>query len=103
MPRKQTPWQPTPGPSGTQWLKYLSHEPEVALTQSTEEPFARPATPCSIIIINNMPVGSPPSHSSSPRVTPPSTPIPVPPRTPPPSPLTPTITLARNLPTYDQL
>ncbi|MBW0482954.1 hypothetical protein O181_022669 [Austropuccinia psidii MF-1] len=35
-------------------------EPEVAPTQSTEEPFALPETPRSIIIIDNMPVGSPP-------------------------------------------
>ncbi|MBW0529789.1 hypothetical protein O181_069504 [Austropuccinia psidii MF-1] len=87
MPRKQTPWQPTPGPSGTQWLVYLSckpsqnHEPpipgpspcseppkdvptcepesEVAPMQSTEEPFACPATPCSVIIIDDTPVRSP--------------------------------------------
>ncbi|MBW0471659.1 hypothetical protein O181_011374 [Austropuccinia psidii MF-1] len=31
-------------------------EPEVAPTQSMEEPFACPATPTSIIIIDNMPV-----------------------------------------------
>ncbi|MBW0548576.1 hypothetical protein O181_088291 [Austropuccinia psidii MF-1] len=34
--------------------------PEVAPTQSTEDPFACPATPHSVIIIENMPVGSPP-------------------------------------------
>ncbi|MBW0548614.1 hypothetical protein O181_088329 [Austropuccinia psidii MF-1] len=117
MPCKQTPWKPTPGSSGTQWLEDLfcikqqaipfliltfdsseltlcpfvkpsqhneppipgpsqcsqpqvpSHEdsltrepePEETPMQSTEEPFARPATPPSIIIINNIPIGSPPS------------------------------------------
>ncbi|MBW0534483.1 hypothetical protein O181_074198 [Austropuccinia psidii MF-1] len=83
MPCKQTP-----GPSGTQWpesflrkpsqhneppiqsseSQVASHEdisacepePEVAPTQSTEEPFARPATPPSVIIIDDTPVGSPP-------------------------------------------
>ncbi|MBW0583983.1 hypothetical protein O181_123698, partial [Austropuccinia psidii MF-1] len=67
LPRKQTPWQPTPGPSGTQWLQDLFHEhsqmdeppipglspsskpiedtptcelePEVAPTQSMDKPF----------------------------------------------------------------
>ncbi|MBW0478619.1 hypothetical protein O181_018334 [Austropuccinia psidii MF-1] len=34
-------------------------EPEVAPTQSTEEHLACPATPCSVIIIDNTPVGSP--------------------------------------------
>ncbi|MBW0507205.1 hypothetical protein O181_046920 [Austropuccinia psidii MF-1] len=50
-------------------------EPEVAPTQSTEEPFAHPATPCSVIIIDDMPVRSltPPP---SPSVTSPSTPTP---------------------------
>ncbi|MBW0573758.1 hypothetical protein O181_113473 [Austropuccinia psidii MF-1] len=40
-------------------------EPEVAPTQSTEEPFACPATPRSIIIIDNTPVGSPPPPPTS--------------------------------------
>ncbi|MBW0524938.1 hypothetical protein O181_064653 [Austropuccinia psidii MF-1] len=35
-------------------------EPEVAPTQSMEEPFDFPATPCSIIIIDNTPIGLPP-------------------------------------------
>ncbi|MBW0572890.1 hypothetical protein O181_112605 [Austropuccinia psidii MF-1] len=35
-------------------------EPEVAPTQSTEEPSAFPATPRSVIIIDNVPLGSPP-------------------------------------------
>ncbi|MBW0520201.1 hypothetical protein O181_059916 [Austropuccinia psidii MF-1] len=40
-------------------------EPEVAPTQSTEEPNDRPATPRSIIIIDDMPVGSPPPPPTS--------------------------------------
>ncbi|MBW0517068.1 hypothetical protein O181_056783 [Austropuccinia psidii MF-1] len=81
MPREQILRQPTPGPSGTQWLEELFHEPpipgpstssnlpedvptceaepEVAPTQFTEEPFACPTTPCLVIIINDMPIGSP--------------------------------------------
>ncbi|MBW0483685.1 hypothetical protein O181_023400 [Austropuccinia psidii MF-1] len=50
-------------------------EPEVALMKSTEEPFACPATPASINIINNMPIGSP-LLSPSPFIPPPSTPSP---------------------------
>ncbi|MBW0523317.1 hypothetical protein O181_063032 [Austropuccinia psidii MF-1] len=88
LPCKQTPRQPTPGLSGTQWSEELFREPsqtkeppipgpsqssqppednttrepepEVAPTQSTEEPFACPATPRSIIIIDDTPVGSAP-------------------------------------------
>ncbi|MBW0473307.1 hypothetical protein O181_013022 [Austropuccinia psidii MF-1] len=103
MPREQTPWEPTPGPSGTQWSEDLSREP----SQHNEPPIpglrtfrlvsqnlrwlqrnpmrtllisdhfsfltpiniyspllqsspAHPATPCSVIIIDNTPVGSPP-------------------------------------------
>ncbi|MBW0529738.1 hypothetical protein O181_069453 [Austropuccinia psidii MF-1] len=69
LPHKQTLWQPTPGPSGTQWLEDLFREPsqtdeppipgpspsskphadvptrepepEVAPTQSMEEPFGK--------------------------------------------------------------
>ncbi|MBW0474490.1 hypothetical protein O181_014205 [Austropuccinia psidii MF-1] len=91
IPCDQTPRQLTPGPSGTQWLEDLFHEPsqhdeppipgpsqssksqvrshentltrepepEVALMQSTEEPFACPDTPHSVIIINDTAVGSP--------------------------------------------
>ncbi|MBW0502622.1 hypothetical protein O181_042337 [Austropuccinia psidii MF-1] len=87
MLREQAPWQPTPGPSGTQWSEDLSHEPsqhneppipglsassklpedvlscepepEVASTQSMEKPLACPAPPCSVIFINDTPVGSP--------------------------------------------
>ncbi|MBW0493312.1 hypothetical protein O181_033027 [Austropuccinia psidii MF-1] len=141
MPHKQTPQQPTPGPSGTRWSEDLfcskqppfpflilpfelseltfppfvepsqhheppipgpskpsephedaltcEPEPEVGLTKSMEEPFACPATPALVIIIDNMPVGSP-------------LPLPVPPRTPLPPLLIPTMRLARNLPNYDQ-
>ncbi|MBW0517478.1 hypothetical protein O181_057193 [Austropuccinia psidii MF-1] len=111
FPHEQTLQQPTPGPSGTQWLEDLlcepsqtneppipgpspsskSHEdvltcepePEVAATHSMEEPFGKPqlhffyssqlfltfpltiSSPShSIIIINNMPVGSLPVPSS---------------------------------------
>ncbi|MBW0500862.1 hypothetical protein O181_040577 [Austropuccinia psidii MF-1] len=88
MPRKQTQRQPNPGPSGTRWSEDLYHkptqhneapipgpspsseppediatcepEPQVAPTQSMEEPFARHATPHSVIIIADMPIGSPP-------------------------------------------
>ncbi|MBW0573053.1 hypothetical protein O181_112768 [Austropuccinia psidii MF-1] len=39
-------------------------EPEVVPTQSSEDPFASPATPRSFIIINDMPVRTPlPLHS----------------------------------------
>ncbi|MBW0494716.1 hypothetical protein O181_034431 [Austropuccinia psidii MF-1] len=95
---KRTPRKPTPGPSGTQWSKDLfqqlsqrdeppipgpspsskppediaTHEPEpeVAPTQSMEQLFGPPATPRSIIIIENTPVRSP--------TPPPSTPVPPP-------------------------
>ncbi|MBW0574887.1 hypothetical protein O181_114602 [Austropuccinia psidii MF-1] len=53
--------------------------PEVAPTQSMEEPFACPTTPRLIIIIGNTPVGSPPPISPAPT-PPPSTPTPVPSR-----------------------
>ncbi|MBW0522759.1 hypothetical protein O181_062474 [Austropuccinia psidii MF-1] len=38
----------------------IEPEPEVHSMQSTKDPFAPPATPCSIIIIDNMPVKTPP-------------------------------------------
>ncbi|MBW0582114.1 hypothetical protein O181_121829 [Austropuccinia psidii MF-1] len=108
LPCEQTPRQPTPGPSGTQWSEELFHkpsrtkeppipgpspssqppeddttcepEPEVAPTQSTEEPFAHPATPRSIIIIDDTPVGSPPPPPTSSYPTrPPSPSVPPPP------------------------
>ncbi|MBW0497535.1 hypothetical protein O181_037250 [Austropuccinia psidii MF-1] len=58
---------PIPRPSQSSKSQVTSHEdglthepePEVAPMQSTEEPFAHPATPCSVIIINNTPIGSP--------------------------------------------
>ncbi|MBW0512892.1 hypothetical protein O181_052607 [Austropuccinia psidii MF-1] len=87
LPCEQTLWQPTPGPSGTQWSEELFREPsqtkaspipgpsppfqppednmtcepepEVAPTQSTEEPFARPATPHSKIITMKLARNSP--------------------------------------------
>ncbi|MBW0480322.1 hypothetical protein O181_020037 [Austropuccinia psidii MF-1] len=77
--------------SGTQWLEDLFREPsqtneppiprpspsskphedvptgepelEVAPTQSMEEPFAHPAPPPSVIMVDNMPVRSPSIHS----------------------------------------
>ncbi|MBW0484525.1 hypothetical protein O181_024240 [Austropuccinia psidii MF-1] len=90
-------------------------EPEVAPTKSMEEPFVCPATSCSVIIINNTPVRSPPPISPAPTL-PPSTPTPVPSPDLPPiatknptassprcqAPLNPTMTLARNSPTCDQ-
>ncbi|MBW0496160.1 hypothetical protein O181_035875 [Austropuccinia psidii MF-1] len=158
LPREQAPRQPTPGLSGTRWSEELfckpsqaeeppipgrspsseppedvptcEPEPEVAPTQSTEEPFgkspllflcsyqlfltfsstspARPPTPHSIIMIDNRPVGSP-----LPQLTilfpPPLQPWfpPSAPKNPNASspwckaPLIPTLTLARNLTTYD--
>ncbi|MBW0540584.1 hypothetical protein O181_080299 [Austropuccinia psidii MF-1] len=150
MPLQQTPQQPTPGLSGTQWSEDLFRkpsqhdeppipglsqpsephgdtltrepEPEVAPMQSIEEPLgkyffycfpvpnfhstllwpspAHPSTPALVIIINDMPIGSPP------HVPPPSTPTleipPISPGTQPPPPLIPTMRLARNLLTYNQ-
>ncbi|MBW0491356.1 hypothetical protein O181_031071 [Austropuccinia psidii MF-1] len=87
FPREETLRQPTPGPSGTQWLEDLFRkpspmdeppipgpspssephedvptrepEPEVAPTQSMEEPFAHPTPPHSVIIIDNTPIKPP--------------------------------------------
>ncbi|MBW0541419.1 hypothetical protein O181_081134 [Austropuccinia psidii MF-1] len=60
---------PIPGPSTAseppEDVPTYEPEPEVALTQSTEEPFACPTTPRSVIIIDNMPVGSPHSHNDA--------------------------------------
>ncbi|MBW0581464.1 hypothetical protein O181_121179, partial [Austropuccinia psidii MF-1] len=39
LPRKQTPWQPTPGPSGTQWSEQLFREP----SQTKEPPIPGPS------------------------------------------------------------
>ncbi|MBW0498443.1 hypothetical protein O181_038158 [Austropuccinia psidii MF-1] len=58
---------PIPGPSQFSKSQVPSHEdastcepePEVALTQSMEEPFACPTTPFFVIIINDMPFCSP--------------------------------------------
>ncbi|MBW0579137.1 hypothetical protein O181_118852, partial [Austropuccinia psidii MF-1] len=87
---------PIPGPSPSykppEDVPTHEPEPEVAPTQSMEEPFGKsqlhffnssqlfltplcPATPCSVIIINNTPVRSPPPISTSPT-PPPSTPTP---------------------------
>ncbi|MBW0503449.1 hypothetical protein O181_043164 [Austropuccinia psidii MF-1] len=96
MPCKQSLRQETPGLSGTQWSEDLSRqpsqhneppipgpspssephedlsahepEPEVARMHSLEEPFAGPATPCLVIIIKDMPVGSSPIPSPTPPV-----------------------------------
>ncbi|MBW0479340.1 hypothetical protein O181_019055 [Austropuccinia psidii MF-1] len=120
FPCKQTPRQPTPGLSGTQWSEELFRkpyqtkeppipgpspssqpceddttsepEPEVAPTQSMEEPFAHPANLRSITIIDDTPVGSPPSS----HLVSPSSPWCK-------APLIPTMTLTRNLPTYNRL
>ncbi|MBW0532382.1 hypothetical protein O181_072097 [Austropuccinia psidii MF-1] len=67
---------PIPSPSQSSELQVPSHEdastcepePEVAPMKSTEECFARAATPRSVIIIDDKPIGSPP----------PSTPTPIP-------------------------
>ncbi|MBW0492667.1 hypothetical protein O181_032382 [Austropuccinia psidii MF-1] len=124
MPCKQTPWQPTPGLNGNRWLEDLFRElsqhseppipapsqasethddpltcepePEVALTQSMDTPFAHPTTPSSIIIINNTPVGSPLPFLLPQRS------LPLPLRTQPPPPLNPTMRLGRYLWTCDQ-
>ncbi|MBW0504599.1 hypothetical protein O181_044314 [Austropuccinia psidii MF-1] len=71
-------------------------EPEVAPMQSTEEPFSHPTTPRSIIIIDDTPVGSPPLHTNPSALKNPNTSSP---RFK--APLIPTMTLARNSPTYD--
>ncbi|MBW0554581.1 hypothetical protein O181_094296 [Austropuccinia psidii MF-1] len=117
MPHEQTPWKPTPGPSGAQWSEDIFHEPsqhneppipgpspsseppeevlthepepEVAPTQSMEKPF--------VIIIDNTPVRSP--------TLPPSTPTLVLPTTSSPQcqgPIIPTMTLSRNSLTCNQ-
>ncbi|MBW0505516.1 hypothetical protein O181_045231 [Austropuccinia psidii MF-1] len=41
MPRKQTPWQPTPGPNGTQWSEDLFRKP----SQHDERPIPGPSQP----------------------------------------------------------
>ncbi|MBW0537899.1 hypothetical protein O181_077614 [Austropuccinia psidii MF-1] len=96
VPFQQTLQQPTPGVIGTQLLEYFFR------TCTT--------TPCSVIIINDTPVGSPSPDSPSltpppsPRVTPPSAPKNLSTSSPQcRAPLIPTMMLARNLPTYNQL
>ncbi|MBW0486989.1 hypothetical protein O181_026704 [Austropuccinia psidii MF-1] len=58
----QTNEPPIPGPSPSskphEDVLTCEPEPEVAPTQSMEEPFACPTPPHSVIIINDMPVGS---------------------------------------------
>ncbi|MBW0490352.1 hypothetical protein O181_030067 [Austropuccinia psidii MF-1] len=86
MPGKQTLQQPTIGTSGNQWSEELFH--------------AHPTTPHSIIIINDMPVGSPPPPPSTPSTVP----SPDIPTTSSPwckHPLIPTMRLGRNLTTCD--
>ncbi|MBW0508273.1 hypothetical protein O181_047988 [Austropuccinia psidii MF-1] len=83
MPLEQTPQQPTAGLSGTQWLEDLIRKP----SQHDEPPIpgpspsskppedvltSCPATPRLVIIIDDMPVGSPPSICPSTPVPPPS-------------------------------
>ncbi|MBW0551591.1 hypothetical protein O181_091306 [Austropuccinia psidii MF-1] len=150
LPRNQTLRQPTPGPSGTQWLKELfcepsrtkeppipgpspsceppediltrEPEPEVAPTQSTEEPFGKSpllflhsyqpfltfsstisTLSCHSLLDNFFFPDSPTFPSCSPGSFPsaPKNPKASSPRCK--APLIPMMTLARNLPTYNQL
>ncbi|MBW0478623.1 hypothetical protein O181_018338 [Austropuccinia psidii MF-1] len=140
-------WQPTPGPSGTQWLEDLFRskqaefhlistfnsseltvppfvepsqkdeppipglspsskphedvptcepEPEVALTQSIEEPFGKSQFFLTFPLANSTPLHY--HHQRYAHWIPPS--LPVPQRTPLPPPLIPRMMLARNLLTY---
>ncbi|MBW0497647.1 hypothetical protein O181_037362 [Austropuccinia psidii MF-1] len=84
MPREQTPRQPTPGPSATQWSEYLLGKPSQhdeppipGLSPSSKPPedvpTSCPATPRSIIIIDDTPIRSHPPISPS-LTSPPSTP-----------------------------
>ncbi|MBW0474340.1 hypothetical protein O181_014055 [Austropuccinia psidii MF-1] len=64
---------PIPGPGQSSKSQVPSHEealtpepePQVAPMQSMEEPFAFPATPRSVIIIDDMPISSPHSHNDA--------------------------------------
>ncbi|MBW0480947.1 hypothetical protein O181_020662 [Austropuccinia psidii MF-1] len=58
---------PGPSPSSKPHEDILTHEPEpeVAPTQSMEEPFAHPTPPHSVITIDDMPVGSPHSQNDA--------------------------------------
>ncbi|MBW0483126.1 hypothetical protein O181_022841 [Austropuccinia psidii MF-1] len=78
LPCKKALGQPAPGPSGTQWSENLFHEhsqhdepPMQGLSQSSEPhedvTTSFPALPGSVIIIDDMPVGSPPPLSPSPE------------------------------------
>ncbi|MBW0564055.1 hypothetical protein O181_103770 [Austropuccinia psidii MF-1] len=69
--QKATYSWPSPSSPPPEDVPTCEPEPEVAPTQSTEESFARRATPRLIIIVDDTPVGSP---------------LPVPPRTPTPPP-----------------
>ncbi|MBW0523267.1 hypothetical protein O181_062982 [Austropuccinia psidii MF-1] len=116
LPCKQTPRQPTPGPSGTRWLEdlFCGKEPKFHListfgsSELTLPPFVEPSQ------TNEPPIPCP-SPSSKPHediLT--CDPEPevaltqsmeepfVPPRTPPPPPLIPTMRLSRNSLTYDR-
>ncbi|MBW0569006.1 hypothetical protein O181_108721 [Austropuccinia psidii MF-1] len=118
MPWEQSLLQATPGLSGSQWLEELfpkpsqhdeppipgpsqpsepheyplTGEPELELDpmQSMEEPFDCPAKTTSVIIIDNMPVGSPLPFLLLWRS------LLFTPRTQPPRPLNPTMRLCRN-------
>ncbi|MBW0534318.1 hypothetical protein O181_074033 [Austropuccinia psidii MF-1] len=148
LPRKQTPQQPNPGPSGTQWSEELFREPsqskeppipspspslkppediptcepepEVALMKSKEEPFGKSPLlflhSYQLFLTFSLTISSSSHHSLlnnyhqqyarqiPPSPTPPCS-SPLQPRFPPQckAPLVPTMTLARNLPTYDQI
>ncbi|MBW0546159.1 hypothetical protein O181_085874 [Austropuccinia psidii MF-1] len=70
----QTDEPPIPGPSPSskphEDVLICEPEPEVAPTQSMEEPFACPTPPHSAIIIDDTPVGSPPPLSPFPPSSP---------------------------------
>ncbi|MBW0476640.1 hypothetical protein O181_016355 [Austropuccinia psidii MF-1] len=87
IPCKQTLQQPTPGASGTQWLEDLFREPsqhnEPPTPGTSKAPDSQlpsnennltscPDTPCSFIIINNMPFGTPPPPPSGSPPLPPA-------------------------------
>ncbi|MBW0498911.1 hypothetical protein O181_038626 [Austropuccinia psidii MF-1] len=67
-----SPTSPIPGPSAhadsqvplTENDSTHEHEPEGALAQSAKDTLACNATPCLFIIIDNMPVRSPPEKST---------------------------------------
>ncbi|MBW0556352.1 hypothetical protein O181_096067 [Austropuccinia psidii MF-1] len=128
FPCEQTPPQPTPGSSGTQWSEELFREPsrtkeppipgpspssqppedittrepepEVAPTQSMEEPFGKSPLlflhSYQLLLTFSLTISSSSCHSplDTPVGAPPSHPV---------SPLIPMMTLARNLPTYNLL